>query len=240
MFNRKSCNALRQNLRNFSSKIVKSRYTEPLLATDVVNGSFTKFLMRKFNDPNKSSKVALIDATTAAVETRTYPQLYNHAYNVAELLKTKYKVGPNTAVGIFSPNCINYYAAMHGIALADGFSMCISSTFTFDEVMYQLEMTNTKVLFTHPSCLKVAEQCAEKLKIPLINITGDNCSSPYFTHSLNKEVLLDSSSHIDINAYGRVGGDGLLTVPFSSGTTGIIHNACVVYVCGANAYCRKV
>jgi len=200
------------------SKIVKGKVEQPLLSTGLPSMNFPKFLMQDFMNPHQVDLPAFMDGTTN--ESRTFGELYSHTYSLAQTLRDEYKIGKDDCVAIWSPNHINYFTAFQGTALTDGFSMCINPLYTEEEAMYQVEITNAKVMIAHPYCMKLAKIVAEKRGIPLINI-----AAPNEAHGTTGITSLDSMVNIaldsiDQDSFGKQCKEDILSVPFSSGTTG--------------------
>lgn len=200
------------------SKIVKSKTDQPLLSTSLPNMNFPKFLMQDFMKPDQVDLVAFMDGTTN--ESRTFGELYSQTFSVAQSLRDDYKIGKDDCVAIWSPNHINYFTAFQGVALTEGFSMCINPLYTVEEASYQVEITKAKVMIAHPYCMKLAKIVAEKRGIPLINIAAPNEAHGTVDITSLESMMNTPLAGIDQQSLGHQSGDDILSVPFSSGTTG--------------------
>lgn len=205
-------------VRSLSSKVVSSPYPQPLLATDVVNMNFSKYMFQNFTKPEQKDQIALLDGTTDVG--LTFEQLHNHAYSFANTLRNDYNINKGDCVAIFSPNHINYHTVFQGVALTGAFNMMINPLYTEDEASYQVEVTNAKVMIAHPFCMKAAAAVAAKHGIPVINMFAAN-AVPELSHIPSMESMFSNDiGRIDVESFGKTSGDDLLCVPFSSGTTG--------------------
>lgn len=175
--------------------------------------------MEDFTKPELKDVVAITDGTTGAE--LKFPEVHSHAYNFAQTMRKDYNIGKNDCVAVFSPNHINYHTVFQGIALTGAFSQCINPLYTEEEAMYQVEITNAKVMIAHPFCMKIATAVAAKKGIPVINIAGPNAAPGLEAlPSVESMVAHTNIRDIDQESYGITSGEDLLTVPFSSGTTG--------------------
>lgn len=214
-----------------SNKIMKSKMIEPLLATDKVHMSYPKFIMEDYLSPSKCDLPAFTDGTTG--EFYTFKQLHSHAYSFAYTLEQFYKIGKEDCVAIFSPNHINFHTVFLGVGLTQGFSMCINPLYTYEEALYQTELTNAKVIVAHPYCMKIAKQISDKMKIPLINM-----HIPLKEHGTENipcvnDMIQTDIKLINIDHFGKNCDNDILSVPFSSGTSGrpkgvmLTHKSCL-------------
>lgn len=187
------------------------------------NLPFPRFLMKRFSAPELRNLTAVTDGMTG--QDRTFGEVYERTFQVAALLKKNFQISSGNCVGIMSPNHMDFFPSFHGIALAGGFSTTINPLYTPDEVSHQIEITGAKVLFVHPLCLDRAKEVAKKHNISLVTISNKPIEDgiPCIDDLINQETF----SSIDLDSF--VGGSSssatfdsssLLTVPFSSGTTG--------------------
>lgn len=196
--------------KRFYNVIVRGRPEDELAELDasVEHGHISKFIMQRFADVELKDQVALIDGNTAAK--LTFGEAHRQTYSLAAQLKKLLGIGKGHVVALMSPNNINYFSCLVGVPLTGAASTTINPFYTKDEVAFQLELTESKVIIAHPSCMDIAEAAAKEAGIPVLNIehldeflSVKECSLDYdsFGHDFNPD-------------------EDLVTIPFSSGTTG--------------------
>lgn len=212
-------------IRRFSD-IRKSTVTSPFLSSSLMDMSFPNFILQGFTKDNLIDTVALQNGVNG--EKRTYGQLYSHSYSLASELRSKYNIKKGDCVAVLSPNDIDYFTCFTGISLTGACSSNINPLYTEEEVTFQCENTNAKMLITHVACLKIASKVAAKRGIPLV-VTGLNAPVAEGAEAPSKEgltaieSLLDSPiDTIDTASFGLSKPTDVLTIPFSSGTTGTL------------------
>ena len=198
-----------------SSHILSSKFVNNDLEANNFECSVPKTVMKNFMDDGIRHKVAMMDGFTQ--ETASYEQLYQRTYSCAKTLKESYGVQKGACVGILSPNHINYFPAFHGVGLTGGCSTTINPLYTEDEIEFQLTSTNAMMLIAHPLCLERGLAVGKKLNIPVMSLgdAGEGYSS--FNDLLH--VPIETSQPETLGADGDL--DSLMTIPFSSGTTGV-------------------
>ena len=219
----KSLSPSLKNLRRLSSKakvVVESSYVIPGLSK---NGElenpqdFPSFILQNFLKSDRKDEIAIVCG--ASNDTMTYNDVYNGCYSFANALKSKYNINKNECVGILSPNHIQYFTAFNGISLVRGRSTTINPLYTVDEIKYQLESTNSKVLIAHPMCIENATKAANDLNIPLITFDKVSTNSIDSIYELIEDYNINKND-VDIMSFGGADPDSIMTIPFSSGTTG--------------------
>jgi acyl-CoA synthetase (AMP-forming)/AMP-acid ligase II len=198
-----------------STYIVKSKFINEDLESKNYENSVPKTVLKKFLDEGVRDKVALMDGFTK--ETATYGQLYQRTYSCAKSLKDKYGVQKGACVGIMSPNHINFFTAFHGVGLTGGCSTTINPTYVEAEIEYQMKTTNAMMLIAHPLCLEKALAIGKKLEIPVLTLGEATDDTKSFNDLL--QIPLEKSQPDALGADVDV--DSLMTIPFSSGTTGL-------------------
>ena len=188
-----------------------------------------KFVMKNFLDPLQKSTEAIVDGHTG--ETLTYEQVYAQTYSLAHHLRTQLNCKPGDIIAIMSPNHINYFSAFNGIALTGAASTTINPLYVEEEVRYQLDLTKAKAIIAHSMCLSVA-LAASGGKIPVIHMgaglgeakgaEGKSLSKSKADLSL-ADMLTTPLRSVDTDSFLPASGfdaESMVTVPFSSGTTG--------------------
>lgn len=203
------------SLHRCSSYIVTSKFTNKDLEEKLFECSVPKTVMKNFMDDNFRDKVALMDGFSK--ETATYGELYQRTYSCAWSLKYRYGVQKGACVGILSPNHINFFTAFHGVGLTGGCSTTINPTYVKEDIEYQLKETNAMMLIVHPLCLEKGFAVGQKLGIPVLTM-GDATDDAASFNDLLLEPI-EKSDPANLGSENSL--DALMTIPFSSGTTGL-------------------
>jgi 4-coumarate--CoA ligase len=205
----------RLSIRYSSDNIVRSKFSSDILTSQDYEKSVPRVVMKDFMSTGIKDKVALMDGFTG--ETATYAQLYQRTYSCAQNLQKRFGVSKGSCVGILSPNHINFFTAFHGVALTGGHSTTLNPLYVEDEIEFQLKTTEAKLLIAHPLCLPKGMTVARKLNIPIFTLGADKVDG---AESFN-DLLQIPLSQIDQSVGADPDVNSLMTVPFSSGTTGL-------------------
>ena len=223
---------IRLSVRSFSSRIIKSPFKLP---SDYPTKSSLSLLL--FNTPyTDGNNVSLIDGTLPISANSTQPsltfnQIEHSSYFVADTLK-RWGATPKMSIVLISPNHLQFAAAFIGMSLLGVHSVPVNPVSTENELSVQVEATSAKMIITHMLCFPVASKVAEKYQIPIILLDElDNSHLSHRSHPLvygTVNELTQSGpplSDIDPASYysntpAFDPNDHILTIPFSSGTTG--------------------
>jgi acyl-CoA synthetase (AMP-forming)/AMP-acid ligase II len=144
------------------------------------------------------------------------------------------QVKKGDCIGIISPNDLNYLPAFTGISLAGASSTCLNPLYSETEISYQLQNTNAKVVVCHPLCLerltKAIQASSDPDKYRVIVMDTYQLDQSKIValpkHSILMSHLTDDSIQFDPVSLQRHTSEAfdpvntILTIPFSSGTTG--------------------
>ena len=223
---------IRLSVRSFSNRIIKSPFKLP---SDYPTKSSLSSLL--FNTPyTDENYVSLIDGTlpisaNSAQPSLTFSQIKHSSYLFADSLK-RWGATPKMSIVLISPNHLHFAAAFISMSLLGVYSVPVNPVSTETELSVQVESTNAKMIITHTLCFPVASKIAEKYQIPIILLDElDDSHLVHRTHPLvygTVNELTQSGpplSDIDPAAYysntpAFDPNDHILTIPFSSGTTG--------------------
>ncbi len=206
--------------------IVKSKYAIPDIYNNISNLSFPHFILNNFTQKERRNLIALVDGITN--KSYTYNELYNITLKFSSGLK-KIGICEGECIGLISPNHINYFTAFQAISLIGAYSTTLNPLYTEDEIEYQISFTNASAIITHPICFDKVLNIVNKIN-PNINIIviekneniNTNKNIFYFEDIIDNENI----DNININNFYGNGKeyfnqDNFVTLPFSSGTTGI-------------------
>nr|XP_054771815.1 uncharacterized protein LOC129279779 [Lytechinus pictus] len=185
---------------------LKSDYADINIPEDV---SVLDFIYEKFDQYGDS--VAVADAATG--RSYTFAQVKDYSRRIASAL-TRQGMKKGDVIGIVSPN-IPEYVLMHcGIVEMGGIMSGVNPLYTEDEIYYQLEMVEAKLIVTVPP---FAEKCLNTMKklpgIQDVYVFGEAEGCKSF-----KSLLGDDGSACP-NV--KVSPEDTYALLFSSGTTGL-------------------
>lgn len=207
-----SRNSLSASIRCLSQYTVRSPYPDTISNNELLKKSFPEFLMSHHLNPNIRNNVAIVDGSNG--NSITFGDLYTRTYKFAHFLKFNVGVHHGDRVAIMSPNNIDFSTAFNGIAITGACSTLINPLYTSHEIEYQLEITNAKIIIVHPACMDRVFPIAKARGIVMITL-GE-------TDGVAKGIndIISSVSEYDTKLFGKVSPNDILTIPFSSGTTG--------------------
>ena len=175
--------------------------------------SLPDYVMKDFLSDENRLQPAVVDGVSGLKY--TFQDLYSLTQSFAITLR-KLGIGPNDCVAIMSPNHVNYFVAFHAVALSGAFSTMLNPQYTVDEMKYVFQITKPKVLIYHSSLHDRVSAAASILgKVNLISIDKNEGIIPDI-NSLSKV----NRHLIGISQKTKVDPNAILTIPFSSGTTG--------------------
>jgi acyl-CoA synthetase (AMP-forming)/AMP-acid ligase II len=155
-------------------------------------------------------KPALIDGPSGRV--LTYAQLVEAVRRVAAgLAERGFRKGD--AFAIWLPNTPEYAVAFYAVSLAGGVSTTANPLYTAGELANQLNDSHARFLLTAPPLLERARAAADRSGVEEIFVLGEAEGATPFAELLASkgeppEVEIDPA-------------DDLVTLPYSSGTTGL-------------------
>lgn len=209
----------------WSSYIVKAPVEMPEISSPLADMPLPKFVMSEFLSEKRVNLPALVDGASGLE--LTFGDLYYHCHSMADSLRDM-GIKKGDIVAIVAPNHLHYLTAFLGISLAGGVSTNVNPLYSEKELQYQFDVTNTKLMFVHPLCLeKVLEVVDKKTTKVIVMDQGVHVDA----HSLKRQGLYVMSEmttnskktpkydHITEISKG-FDPHSLVTVPFSSGTTG--------------------
>lgn len=226
---KKLCQARGRNLaKSLSSRefgvIVRSRPEDdlPELSPSHKHGHLSKFVMKNFMNEDQRELSAFVDG--GSKREITYGELHRQTYSLASSLQRHLGISKGDVIAIMSPNNINYFSCFNGIPLTGAISTTINPLYTKSEVLHQLNLTGAKAIIAHPMCMEAAKGAAADVGIPVLNIDAAAGNIEGAASTVD-DFLTESEDALDYDSFN--GGDGfdefntLVTIPFSSGTTGL-------------------
>ncbi|CAN5281446.1 4-coumarate--CoA ligase family protein [soil metagenome] len=178
----------------------------PLPDVEIPDTPLTEYVLARAAE--LGDKPALIDGPTG--RTLTYAQLAAAIASLAGGLAER-GFGPGSTLALMAPNIPEYAVIFHAVAMTGGAITTINPTYTAGEVHHQLVDAGATYLITIELFLQTARQAAEGTGITEIHVIGDvegeRSLTELFGQPLSEQV--------------PVGGDALVVLPYSSGTTGL-------------------
>jgi acyl-CoA synthetase (AMP-forming)/AMP-acid ligase II len=206
-----------------SSKIImKSPHELSALSTNIGKQSLPQVLLESFKDcgVEKENLIAMVDGGTG--QEMTFGDIHSATTRYANAIqKLGYGGSNKCCVAIISPNHRHFFTVFHGTGLAGAYTTTVNPLYTKDEMKFQIEKTNAKVIFSHPFCLELASQVGIELGLPVMSMEktqGYICVDDLINSESNEKLDMESfpvyRKNFDSN-------EELMTIPFSSGTTGV-------------------
>jgi acyl-CoA synthetase (AMP-forming)/AMP-acid ligase II len=201
--------------RSFSSQFtLKSTYGSDLSFSS--EKSIPSFVMSRFLDSNTRDRVAFFNGLTN--KSITFRELYSRTYKFSKSLQ-EMGVKSGDCVAIISPNDIDYFTSFNGVAVLGAFSSPINPLYTESEILHQLEKTEAKVIISHDAFVEKIKTIALPRGIPVISIGSPGFKDPE-VYSLDF-LVSEQTQDVDESFFPPVHPDTVVTIPFSSGTTGL-------------------
>ncbi|QRV83536.1 AMP binding enzyme [Ceratobasidium sp. AG-Ba] len=154
-------------------------------------------------------------------------------------------------VCIYSPNNVDYPIVIWGAHRLSLIVSCANPSYTEDELVYQLQATNSKLLFMHPANVDVALKAARRVGLPsnqIVSLMGVNHKPPsngiITIDQLINEGLASAKSFEEKQLAPGENKTKVAFYSFSSGTTGkpkavaIPHHAVIANVIQNAAFVR--
>jgi acyl-CoA synthetase (AMP-forming)/AMP-acid ligase II len=158
---------------------------------------------------------ALIDGLTG--DSITHGQLAAYVGRLAAALAAR-GLRKGDVVAVLSPNTMWYPVVFHGIAAAGCVMSPINSLYTPEEIAFQLRDSGAKVLVTVSPFLDRAREATEKSPVDEI-IVMDGAEG----HASLVDLLGSDAPSVQVEFDPA---EDLVTLPYSSGTTGLPKGSC--------------
>jgi acyl-CoA synthetase (AMP-forming)/AMP-acid ligase II len=153
---------------------------------------------------------AIIDGPSG--RTLTYAQLTEAVRRTAAGLAAR-GFGKGDAFAIYLPNVPEYAVAFYGVSTAGGISTTANPLYTADELANQLNDSHARFLLTAPPLLERAKAAAERSGVEEIFVLGEADGATPFAALLASQ---GDPPEVDFDP-----ANDLVTLPYSSGTTGL-------------------
>src|SRR6266496_6064146 len=158
----------------------------------------------------RGDQPALIDGPTG--RTITYGQLAICVRRAAAGLAAR-GFAKGDAFAIYLPNVPEYAVAFYAVSTAGGVSTTINPLYTADELANQLNDSRARFLLTAPPLLERAQAAAERSGVEEIFVLGEAEGATPFAELLASQ---GDPPEVDFDP-----ANNLVTLPYSSGTTGL-------------------
>ncbi|KZP31139.1 phenylacetyl-CoA ligase [Athelia psychrophila] len=159
------------------------------------------------------------DATSKKVG---YEELQSRVRGLANALSSRWNIGENDVVCLFSPNHIDYPVALWAVHRLGGVVTPSNPAYTVDELVYQLELTKAKLVITTAAVVETASAAARKVGLTpdrIILLTPE-ASQHCTVDTLVREGLSQKQQFRERTLTAGEGKTKLALLSFSSGTTG--------------------
>lgn len=173
--------------------------------------SFSDYLLGSLGD--RRDRPAFIEGPSGRMV--TYGQLRDQARAAARGLAAR-GLGRGGVVAICSPNLPEYATAFLAAGMAGGCSTTLNPLSTDDELVSQLNDSGARWFITVPPLLERARAVAARTGIEEIFVFGEAAGATAFADLIGEGMKADAEP-----AGSRNPGEDLLTLPYSSGTTGV-------------------
>ena len=212
---------LNVRLRKFSDESFKVTSKFKVSLSEVTSDkSLSTFVLSKCLDEDKRNQIALVNGFTE--KSYTNGELYERTYKFAKAL-SQMGLQHGDCIAIVSPNDSDYFPAFVGASVIGCVSTPVNPLYTTEEIEYQVNMTSAKAVVVHHCCLQQVQAMATSRGLQIITIGSDAASplsnEPRFP-SL-EEMVASVTDEVGPDSFPAVHPDSPLTIPFSSGTTGL-------------------
>jgi acyl-CoA synthetase (AMP-forming)/AMP-acid ligase II len=181
-------------------------FKSPHPDVEIPDVALTPFVLGKAG--RLGDKVAIVEAGTG--RSYTYGQISGGVRRLAAGLHARgFRKGD--VLAIMSPNLPEYPIAFHGVATAGGVNTTLNPTYTADEIAFQLNDSQARLLVTIPPLVGKAQEAAAKSKVEEIIVFGEAEGAVPFASLLGDGDVPD----VQIDP-----ANDLVALPYSSGTTG--------------------
>ena len=172
---------------------------------------FTEFMVKDF--ALYGSRLALADGVTN--QERSFNDLLVDIDKIGVALRDEYDILPKSSVALYTPNHVDFFSTLHGVAKLGGTTTPVNPAYTPSEVARQLIASDSKLIVAHPETLDRAKEaaaikCAESPEFPCRVISIDDEISEFRNQSVIEQL---PPTPVD--------GQATIFMPFSSGTTGL-------------------
>ena len=182
-------------------------HKSPLPDVEIPNIPITEFILREAD--RVPDREALIDGPTG--RTYTYSQLKGMIHAFAGGLAAR-GLGKGDTIALMAPNIPEFAVVFHGAAVAGIAVSTINPTYTADEVRFQLNDSQAKLLVTVGLFADTAKTAIEGTDVSEIAIIGDPVDGTIAVTELFGAPI----PQVDIDPATQV-----VVLPYSSGTTGL-------------------
>lgn len=172
------------------------------------------FITQEF--PKFGSTIALIDGISG--REYSYNEL-NESINKFSSGLQRIGFKPRDVMGIVAPNSPEYAVIYLGTLAAGGTVSTCNPTYTADELAYQFNNSNTKIITTIPAILPTVQEAAAKSKVEKIIVLDASDRNSSSGNLLSYTSILTDSGPILEPI--QTAPDDVVVLPYSSGTTGL-------------------
>jgi acyl-CoA synthetase (AMP-forming)/AMP-acid ligase II len=180
-------------------------HTSPLPDVDIPETPISGFVLRQ-----AAIKPDAVAITDGAGSSYTYAELSDAIHRMAGGLAAR-GFGPGLTLGLMAPNVPEYAIVFHAAAVAGGTVTTINPTYGADEVRFQLKDAGASLLITVPMFVDVATAGMEGTDVTELYVMGEADGVTPMSELFGEPI---EQVAVDVH-------DGVVVLPYSSGTTGL-------------------
>jgi 4-coumarate--CoA ligase len=181
-------------------------HRSPLPDVEVPDQLLTPYVLAR--EVQLGDKPALIDGPSG--RTITYAQLDGAVRSLAGGLAAR-GFGPGSVLALMAPNLPEYAVVFHAVAMAGGVITTVNPTYTEREIHHQLTDAGASIIVTVGPFVDIARAASAGTKVTDVYTIGEVEGVPSLTELFGAPL----SEQV------AVGGDDVVVLPYSSGTTGL-------------------
>ncbi|KAI0363875.1 acetyl-CoA synthetase-like protein [Pilatotrama ljubarskyi] len=178
----------------------------------------------------------------------TGDELRARVWGVANAMHMRWGMGNDDVVCIYSPNHMDYPVVLWATHRVGGIVTGANPAYTVDELVYQLQITKTRLLFVSPDTLQAGLEAARITGIPgdrVVLFDAVPGASHISVNELVQEGLAQPKRYVEPRLKPGEGKKKIALLFFSSGTTGkpkavmIPHHSVIANTLQMRQYCDR-
>ncbi|THV07585.1 phenylacetyl-CoA ligase [Dendrothele bispora CBS 962.96] len=150
-------------------------------------------------------------------------ELLTRTHRLANALSARWNVGEDDVVCVFSPNHVDYPIVIWAVHSLGAVVTPANPSYTIEELVYQLQISQTRLIFVHSEFVKTARTAAQRAGIAEDRVVVLPASGGGKVIGTSIDELISSAQSTAFKEYHLKPGQAkskLAFLSFSSGTTG--------------------